>query len=76
VRLNRCKYGTEEYFSGNSVHEAVFKAPWRNCQARNAEWWRNEKFSAQERSSGLGPPAPGLFITCRYEPDPENQASG
>jgi hypothetical protein len=24
-----------------------------------------KKFSAQERSSGLGPPAPGLFITCR-----------
>ena len=37
VRFNRDKYGTEEYFSENSVHEAVFKPPWRNCQARSAE---------------------------------------
>ena len=39
VRLNRCKYGTEGYFSANSVHGAVFRPLWRNCQSGNAVLW-------------------------------------
>ena len=39
VRFNRCKYGTEGYFSAISIHRAVFRPPWRNYQARIAGWW-------------------------------------